>query len=277
MTDLEKIAQGRETELFLLPDGRILRLYRAEFADAEERARREEAGLAAARAAGAPVPAVYERTTRDGRHGLVIERLDGTDLLTLVGRRPWLVSSIARRTGRLHAELHQVPGPAELPTIAEFLSAHLERSAAVPDELRDEVLRALEQLPAGDRLLHGDFHPGNVLATPDHASVIDWHNGCVGDPTADVARTWVLLEFSPLPPGASRIARAQARVGRGLLLRGYMGAYGRAAKLDSERLARWVRIRAIERLAEEVPGERDVILERLAGPPGHGRDLTQRA
>jgi aminoglycoside phosphotransferase (APT) family kinase protein len=277
VTDLEKIAEGRETELFLLPGGRILRLYRAEFADADERARREEAGLAAARAAGAPVPAVYERTIRDGRHGLVIERLDGTDLLTLVGRRPWLVSSVARRTGRLHAELHQVHGPAELPTIAEFVSTHLERSGAVPGELRDEVLRALEQLPEGDRLCHGDFHPGNVLATRDHASVIDWHNACVGDPTADVARTWVLLEFSPLPPGASRMERAQARVGRGLLLRGYMGAYGRAAKLDSERLARWIRIRAIERLAEEVPGERDVILERLAGPPGHGRDLTQRA
>jgi hypothetical protein len=81
---------------------------------------------------------------------------------------------------------------------------------------------------------------------------------------ADVARSWVLLEFSPLPPGASRMQRMQAAVGRGLLLRGYMGAYARAAPLDSERLARWIRVRAIERLAEEVPGERGGILKRLA-------------
>jgi hypothetical protein len=66
-------------------------------------------------------------------------------------------------------------------------------------------------------------------------------------------------------------------MGRGLLLRGYMGAYARAAKLDSERLARWIRIRAIERLAEEIPAERDPILRRLTDPAGHGRDLTQPA
>jgi hypothetical protein len=42
-----------------------------------------------------------------------------------------------------------------------------------------------------------------------------------------------------------------------------MRAYSRAAKLDSALLARWVRLRAIERLAQEIEGEREPILERL--------------
>jgi aminoglycoside phosphotransferase (APT) family kinase protein len=94
--------------------------------------------------------------------------------------------------------------------------------------------------------------------------VIDWHNATVGDPHADVARTWVLLKFSPLPPGASRGDRLQAELGRGLLRRGYMRAYARAAPLDRRLLERWIRVRAIERLAEEIPAEREPLLKHLA-------------
>lgn len=265
MSDLPKLAEGREAELFLLPDGRVLRLMRPELGYGEEAIRMEELALAAAGRAGAPVPAVYERVERDGRPGLVIERLDGDDLLTTVGRRPWLVTSVGRRTGRLHAELHGVPGPPELPAARELVAAHIGASAAVPQALRDEALETLASLPDGESLLHGDFHPANVLATSDGERVIDWHNACVGDPTADVARTWVVLEFSPLPPGSSRVARWQAHAGRGLLLRAYMRAYARERPLDSELLARWIRVHAVARLTQEIPGEREAILARLGG------------
>jgi aminoglycoside phosphotransferase (APT) family kinase protein len=260
MSELRKIAEGREAELFELPDGRVLRLMRAELRFAELAADLEFAALRAAASAGAPVPQVYERVERDGRPGIVIERLDGRDLLSLVGRRPWLVGRVARRCGELHAELHRVEGPAELAATGDRVRQLIEVSDAVPDELRDEAFAALDELPGGDRLCHGDFHPGNVMV---EGRVIDWPNATRGDPTADVARSWVVLEFSPLPPGSSAFERRLAAVGRGLLLRGYMRAYGRARKLDSALFARWVRVRAIERLTQEIEGEHEPILERL--------------
>jgi aminoglycoside phosphotransferase (APT) family kinase protein len=260
VTELEKLAEGREAELFLLPDGRVLRLMRPELRNAARVADLEAAALRAAAAAGVPVPALYERVVRDGRPGLVMERLDGRDLLTLVGRRPWLVGSVARRCGALHAELHAVPGPLELPSTRDWVRERIETSDAVPAALRDETLAALDDLPDGDRLSHGDFHPGNVLG---ERHVIDWGKATRGDPTADVARSWVVLEFSPLPPGSSGFERRMAAAGRGLLLRGYSRAYARAASLDSELLARWLRVRAVERLAQEIEGEREPILARL--------------
>jgi aminoglycoside phosphotransferase (APT) family kinase protein len=263
VTALEKIAEGREAELFLLPDGRVLRLVRASIPDADEAVRMEAVALRAAAAAGAPVPAVYEQVVRDGRPGLVLERLSGHDLLAEIRRRPWRVRSIARQTGRVHAELHRVRAPAELPSGHELIAARIEPSDAVPGQLRDEALRLLDGLPEGDRLCHGDFHPGNVLDDPSGPKVIDWHNAARAEPTADVARTWVVLEVSPLPPGSSAFDRRLASFGRGLLLRGYAAAYAQAGEIAGDRLSAWIRVHAIQRLTQEIEGEREQLLTRL--------------
>ena len=49
------------------------------------------------------------------------------------------------------------------------------------------------------RILHWDFHPGNVLvANGAVTGVIDWPNAGLGEPAADVATTRVLLTMGPL-------------------------------------------------------------------------------
>jgi hypothetical protein len=48
-----------------------------------------------------PVPRVYEEIVIGGRTGLVMERLEGSDLLTIIGRKPWLVF----RSGRFEDAL----------------------------------------------------------------------------------------------------------------------------------------------------------------------------
>jgi len=260
---LKKIAEGREAELFLLPDGRVLRLVRPGMPRAEERIRLEAAALAAAVEAGAPAPRVFETVVRDGRPGLIMERLEEPDLLTLLGRRPWLVLNIARRTAELHAELHRVDAPAALPRLKEWIRAHLEESDVVPEDLHREALSLLDELPDGDRLCHGDFHPGNIMVGGERPAVVDWTSATRGDPAGDVARTWVLLEASPVPPGAPALLRRLVGIGRGVLLHGYARAYLRRSMIDADRLSRWTQLRAIERLAQDVPGERERLLTLL--------------
>ena len=260
---LTKIAEGREAELFLLPDGRVLRLMRRGMPHADERVQLEATALAAAAQAGAPAPRVYETVLRDGRPGLVMERLEGPDLLTLLGRRPWLLPSIARRTAHVHAELHRVRAPATLPSLKDWVAARIAESDAVPAHLHREALSLLDGLPDGDRLCHGDFHPGNVMVGTDRPMVVDWTNAARGDPAGDVARTWVLLEVSPVPPGTPALLHRLTALGRGALLHGYARAYLRRSMIDAERLARWTQLRAIERLAQEIPGERERLISLL--------------
>ena len=80
--ELRKIAEGREAEMYAWGDGTILRLLRS--AVDEGKLQREALAMEAARSSGVRVPAVHDLTTVIGRPRMVMERIDGPDLLALV-------------------------------------------------------------------------------------------------------------------------------------------------------------------------------------------------
>jgi aminoglycoside phosphotransferase (APT) family kinase protein len=257
--DLELLGAGREAEVFAWESGHVLRLAR----DPSDTGmiEREVIALRAAHAAGASVPAVYERVTLDGRPGVVLERVDGIDLLDWLAARPWAVRSVGRTLGAEHAALHRVEAPAGLPDLRDELRHRL-GSPLVPDDVRARALERIGGLPDGDRLLHGDFHPANLLRTADGCVVIDWTNGMSGDPASDVARTILLMGGGKLADGTPFVVRVIAPVARRLLVNGYLRAYARDTPLDSGLVGRWLPVWAAARLAEDIEQEREFLLER---------------
>ncbi|MFC2013409.1 phosphotransferase family protein [Chloroflexota bacterium] len=61
----------------------------------------------------------------------------------------------------------------------------------MPSRVKEVVLEALEQLPDGSAVCHGDFHPRNIIISSRGPVIIDWANATQGNPLADVA--WILL------------------------------------------------------------------------------------
>lgn len=152
------IAGGRSADVYEAGDGRVLRRYRD--GRPADRVAREAEVMAHARAHGAPVPEVFDVAGRD----IVMERLDGPTMLTVLGRRPLAFRRQARLLARLHAVVHAVPAPEWLPA------------------------------PFGDGdgaqvLLHRDLHPQNVILTADGPRIIDWEGAARGPAVADVAMT----------------------------------------------------------------------------------------
>jgi aminoglycoside phosphotransferase (APT) family kinase protein len=93
---------------------------------------------------------------------LVLERIEGPSMLRVLRRRPWQVDRYARTVAALHSKLHEIPFK-------------------------------------GERLLHVDLHPDNVLLSPRGPVVIDWTNAQAGDPRFDVAMTWIICVTSGGP------------------------------------------------------------------------------
>lgn len=264
-----KIAEGREAELFEWGDGRVLRLLRD--ASRVEQTSREAAALSAARSRGVPVPEVYELTTVEGRPGMVMERVDGPDMLTLIGRQPWRLFWVARVGGEMQARLHGVSAPREMPSVKERARTRIRPTDRLPERQAEFALAALEGLEDGEALCHGDFHPANIIAGPDGPVLIDWTNVARGAPEADVARTLVMLRMGVVPPGTSAVVRGLALVGRRLLTNAYLRAYRRSRQIDVGLVERWMVARAAERLASEViEGEEGPIGAFLEGAMAKG-------
>lgn len=178
-----KLAGGRDAEIFEHGPGQVLRLAR----DGRSLVGEAEV-MTYVREHGYPAPAVYDA----GAGYLVMERVDGPSMLEDLLARPTRLGEYGRLLADLHRRLHDIPGMPQLPAVE----------------------------PAGDRLLHRDLHPLNVLMSEAGPVVIDWANCARGDPAYDVADTWILFGVADVP--GSRRDRALAAMARRLFLRSFL-------------------------------------------------------
>jgi aminoglycoside phosphotransferase (APT) family kinase protein len=256
-----RVGEGREADVFAWDPGTVLRLLRRSSDPA--RVEREAAAMRAAANGGVDVPNVYGTEMVEGRAGLIMDRVDGPDLITLMGKRPWAVPRVARIVGRAQARMHDVVAPDDLPSLRELVRTKIAAAADLPAELADFALKKLDALPDGDRLCHGDFHPGNVLLGRGGPAVIDWTDASRGDPAADLARTRLLLRQGAIPEHMPALIRGLHAFGRGAFFRLYLRAYSRARSIDDDLVDRWEVVRLADRVMEGIDAEQPVLLDQL--------------
>lgn len=185
-----RIARGRSADVYALGRDRVLRRYRDPAADCAAEA--EVMRYAAAR--GYPVPTVHDAEGPD----LVLELVRGPTMLADLGRRPWRLWRHAATLASLHDSLHAIAAP----------------SWARPSGW------------TGDRLLHLDLHPDNVVLTTKGPVVIDWPNARRGPAELDVAYTWMVLAAAT--PDRRSVALL-GRVARGAFTRAFLANFDREA------------------------------------------------
>ncbi len=147
---------------------------------------------------GYPTPRVDD-VSDDGTE-LVMERISGVNMVEALNATPWKAKRYGRTLADLHTQLHELSGP-------EWLSP--------------------APIGSGDRLLHLDLHPLNVMMSPRGPIVIDWANASRGDPNIDVALTWTLISAGEVPRNGVKgklVGLIRAR-----LIRGFIGAFDSAA------------------------------------------------
>jgi aminoglycoside phosphotransferase (APT) family kinase protein len=119
-------------------------------------------------------------------------------------------------------------------------------------------LKHLATLSDGDKVCHGDFHPGNVLITEKGAVVIDWMTARSGNPWADVARTSMIISI-----GAKRAGKQVSPIIRSLINlyhRAYLKRYLKLLPDTNNELKRWLPVIAAARLDEQIESEHEALI-----------------
>jgi uncharacterized protein (TIGR02172 family) len=259
------IGQGRTAEVYAWGEHGALKLYHAGWPAAWVEHEAQVTRLVAE--AGVPAPAVHQVIEVDGRSGILFERIIGPSLLQQVGGKPWTLGRAVRTFTDLQLAMHAHAIP-NLPSQREHLVHQIRETSPLPDRIRTAALRQLDQLPDGDALCHGDYHPDNVLMTRRGPIIIDWGSASRGHPLADVAQTTLLLQIGEPPD--SGLSRWLLASGRAIVYRAYRHRYLRRRPAPEEELAAWRLPIAVARLAEGIPGERSPLLrliDRLVRAP----------
>jgi uncharacterized protein (TIGR02172 family) len=249
------LAQGRTAEIYPWEQGYILKLYRdwcpADWVDYEARIAHAvyEAGISS--------PKPGEIVEVDDRRGLIYERLEGNSMVEDIKARPWMLWKHARSLAELQNQIHQ-RSTTGLPSYKDRLRYDLSQTSHLTDHLRGKALHLLEQLPDGQNICHGDYHPENVLITKRGPVVIDWMTACSGSPWADVARTSLILTIGA--KAAGKQIPLILRIMVGLYHRIYLQRYHSLRADTRNELRRWTPVIAAARLGENIIPEREALI-----------------
>jgi uncharacterized protein (TIGR02172 family) len=259
----QPIAYGRTAEIYAWHQTEILKLFYDWFG--LENIENEARISRAIHASGLPTQAVGEIICLKDRYGLVYERVNGVSMWKMFQHKPWNVVRYAHRWAELQAAVHASTLQFDLPSQQQLLGDNIHNAESLPTHLQLKALAALEAMPNGDRLCHGDFWPGNILVAPQGEIIIDWIHASHGNPLADLARSTNLIfgfiktrqsKRPFLSYGSSKIDQIENSLlqifGR-IFYPIYLNRYFKLCPGGKDEYHRWLPIIAAARLSDNIP------------------------
>lgn len=153
---------------------------------------------------GMPTPKPYriesiENTQRDSgqeQYGIVYELLHGDTLSKAMTEHPERLEYYAEQMALLYKQLHSTV----ITPQSNIPDAHHNEEEAIRrliplfgQEAAEKLTTILKAIPKGDRLLHCDLHPRNVMLHNGKMMVIDMGEVGYGNPIMDIAHAHALM------------------------------------------------------------------------------------
>ncbi len=230
------LAAGNVAEVFEW-GSLVVKLYKS--ATAKPAAFREAALHAAVEALGLPVPRVWGVREIAGRWGIVFDHVDQASFAERMFNNRGDIPRYLQSMVRLHMRIHTHPA-VQFASLKGRLAANIAATQRLDERRKEDLLAGIADMPEGDRLCHGDFHPMNILGEAAEPVIIDWPDARCGEPAADVCRSWLLMKLH-----AAEVATT------------YLDMYCRSSGMTLETVLSWLPYVAAAKLAENVPSELD--------------------
>ncbi|MCR4604488.1 MAG: anti-sigma factor antagonist [Eubacterium sp.] len=203
---LEKIAQGANGEVYRLDHENIVKVF-AEHAPIED-VKREQNLARQALISGIPTAISYtvsvmKKEGEADRCGIVFEALDANTLSIVLKENPDTYDEYVEEYVELYKRIHNTENTDDVfPSIKSIYYGLIDECKSYYTEEEVNKLRALvDSVPDRKTLIHGDYHPNNIMVMDGELMLIDMGDMSMGHPIFDflaTAATQVnLVKLSP--------------------------------------------------------------------------------
>lgn len=247
-TKLKPIAQGNTAEVYSYSDNTIMKLFREGLPTEPITAEYEKVRLIQQKLPN--IPKAYEMIAYKGRYGIVYEKIIGTDMIKCMLKNIFKIKQYSKLLTQIHFDLHKTSVNLNF-SVKDKLSAEIDSASVLNKDEKSRIKKYLQNLPNGNSLLHFDFHPGNIIMQDDRPVIIDWMTACSGDPNADVARTFILLQYGELNH-ANLFVKKLVHMAEKYIGKIYINEYKRLSGISDSNFEQWLLPVAAGRLMEWV-------------------------
>lgn len=136
----------------------------------------------------------------------------------------------------------------------------IEKSTLLDNQLKQFGLNLLDELPEGEALCHGDFHPGNIIKSGNKYYIIDWSGSYNGDILSDAAHTYILLKSVPDYEEMNVLKHTLLKLAGNIMANQYIKTFHKIIKFDWSDFSKWMVIKAAERTFYGFPSEQAALI-----------------
>lgn len=259
LNNLKLLAQGGQADIYELDNDKVIRVLRN--AEDEEYLKTEMSVMRSLKEKAKAVPEVYEYLKIEGRPSIIMERLNGDTMLADMRKKPFHILKQAQKLAELHMQVSDSAEGLGMVSINDRADYLIPKAEMLDQELKKFVLSILAEMPRGNHICHGDFHPGNIIMDGSRYYVIDWFGATSGEKLSDIAHTYLLLRNTPSMPGISSFQNFITGCCAGIISGRYISACKRLYPFDWGELSKWMVVRAAERVYYGMPSEKEALIQ----------------
>ncbi|MDF2963485.1 MAG: putative aminoglycoside phosphotransferase (protein kinase related), diverged, partial [Paenibacillus sp.] len=235
MDELVVIGRGNTADVYEWVNGNCIKLFKPEY---EENAQKEFNITQQIMKTNLRIPTAKEIINFKGRRGIVYEQINGPLMYSAIMNEPTNLEKWGQMFADIHYEIHSC-STTSLSSPRDGIRQLIERCGILTSEWKKTIISVFESLTDKPVLIHGDFHPLNIVLTESVPFVIDWNNSSTFHPLADVALTSVILQVAGFPSNIQEYFHDS-----------YIKRYLQLSMFDYKEFLRWQIPMSVVRLSE---------------------------
>ena len=216
LEDCTLLGEGGHGRVFRINDDTIVKLYYNK-GDSLETIKREQDYAKKAFVMGIPTAIPFDIVKHEEMYGLVFELVNADIVSNYLNEHPDQLEEIAKKYAQTLKQLHTTHVAKDaLSSTKELYRDRLEslRSYMTEEEV-ETLIRINDAIPESDTVIHGDFHPKNVMIQNGEPVLIDMADLTCGHPLYDLG-SMALTHHLPSDDRIENITGMKAEVVRKL-------------------------------------------------------------